>query len=59
MNNFNKVNKCSFCSYKTASGCMVTPNSYYCKKAADEYYQYMRAGRQNKPAKSLRPWDKR
>ena len=36
----NKLTKCSFCGYKTNSGCMVTPNSYYCKKATDEYYQY-------------------
>ena len=50
--------KCDFCTYKTATGCMVTPNSYYCKKATDEYYQYIRGGQQNKPTKSLRPWDK-
>ena len=54
-----RLSKCDFCSYKTATGCMVTPNSYYCKKAADEYYQYIRGGQQSKPAKSLRSWDKR
>ena len=54
-----KLTKCSFCSYKTNSGCMVTPNSYYCKKATDEYYQYIKSSQQNKPAKSLRPWDRR
>lgn len=57
----NKLSKCSFCSYATKSGCMVTPNSYYCKKAADEYYQYIR-NKNNKIAqpqtKSLRKWDK-
>ena len=54
----NKLSKCSFCSYATHSGCMVTPNSYYCKKATDEYYQYLRNSKQ--PAvKSLRPWDKK
>ena len=58
MNNA-KLSKCSFCSYATKSGCMVTPNSYYCKKATDEYYQYIRDGQHSKPAKSLRPWDKR
>ena len=57
MNN-TKLSKCSFCSYKTATGCMVTPNSYYCKRAADEYYQYINS--KNKPiTKSLRPWEKR
>ena len=55
----NKLTKCSFCGYKTSSGCMVTPNSYYCKKAADEYYQYIRGCQQSNPAKSLRPWDRR
>ena len=55
----NKLSKCNFCSYATKSGCMVTPNSYYCKKATDEYYQYIKGGQQSKPAKSLRPWDRR
>jgi hypothetical protein len=32
---------------------MVTPNSYYCKKANDEYYQYIRGNQQQKPIKSL------
>lgn len=58
MNN-KKLNKCDFCNYKTSSGCMVTPNSYYCKKAMDEYYQYIRGVTPVKPAKSLRSWDKR
>ena len=58
MNN-NKLTKCSFCAYSTKSGCMVTPNSYYCKKATDEYYQHIKGGQQSKPAKSLRPWDKK
>ena len=58
MNN-KKLSKCDFCNYKTSSGCMVSPNSYYCKKAADEYYQYIKGGQQSRPAKSLRPWDRR
>ena len=57
MNN-TKLTKCSFCQYSTSSGCMVTPNSYYCKKAADEYYQYIRINKQP-VVKSLRCWDKR
>ena len=52
------INKCQFCIYWTGKSCMVTQNSYYCKKAADEYYQYIRSN--NQPAvKSLRPWDKK
>ncbi|MBQ8730825.1 MAG: hypothetical protein IJY81_06575 [Lachnospiraceae bacterium] len=52
--------KCDFCRYTTFSGCMVTPDSYYCKEAIHEYYQYL----QNKKIaptvqKSLRPWDKK
>ena len=54
----NKLNKCSFCSYATTSGCMVTPNSYYCKKATDEYYQYVSNNKQQ-VVKSLRPWERR
>ena len=59
MNNQPK-NKCSFCKYATSRGCMVTPNSYYCKEANDEYYQYLRTKNINQPVqKSLRPWDKK
>jgi hypothetical protein len=54
-----QLTKCNFCSYKTATGCTVTPNSHYCKKAAEEYYQHIRSGQPVKQAKSLRPWDKR
>lgn len=55
-----QLTKCDFCTYKTATGCMVTPNSYYCKKANDEYYAYIRNNnRAQPPVKSLRKWDKR
>ena len=56
----NTKTKCSFCRYATRSGCMVAPNSYYCKDANDEYYQYLQGkkmGQQNQ--KSLKPWDKK
>ena len=53
-------NKCSFCKYATRGGCMVTPNSAYCKEANDEYYQYLRTKNIKQPAqKSLRSWDKK
>lgn len=53
-------NKCSFCRYWSGRSCMVTPNSYYCKQANDEYYQYLRLGKSALPTqKSLRPWDKK
>lgn len=52
--------KCSFCRYKTSSGCMVTPNSYYCKEANDEFYRYLQNKKNPQPAqKSLRSWDKK
>jgi hypothetical protein len=52
--------KCDFCTYRSNSGCMVTPNSYYCKNAVDEYYQYIRTnGSYQKPVKSLRSWDRK
>ena len=54
--------KCSFCKYATSRGCMVTPNSYYCKEANDEYYQYLRnknTGAKQPATKSLRSWDKK
>jgi hypothetical protein len=41
---------------------MVTPNSYYCKEANDEYYQYLRNQNSStkQPAqKSLRAWDRK
>ena len=58
--NVNKLNRCAFCKYFSGSGCMVTPNSYYCKAANDEYYQYLRTKNVKQPIqKSLRPWDKK
>jgi hypothetical protein len=58
MNNYKT--KCDFCRYKTASGCMATPNSAYCREAADEYYQYLKSKNTvQKPQKSLRSWDKK
>lgn len=61
MNNQFK-NKCSFCRYATRSGCMVTPNSHYCKEANEEYYRYLaNQNKCNQPIlaqKSLRSWDK-
>ena len=59
MNNTVK-NKCSFCRYATGRGCMVTPNSHYCKEANDEYYQYLKNKGSKQPVqKSLRSWDKK
>ena len=59
MNNIPK-NKCSFCVYYTGSSCMVTPSAYYCKRATDEYYQYLQSRKNNQmKQKSLRPWDKK
>jgi hypothetical protein len=59
----NKIykNKCDFCKYATNRGCMVTPNSHYCKEANDEYYQYLRTKnvKQFPAQKSLRSWDKK
>lgn len=59
MNNCYKT-KCNFCKYATAGGCMVTPNSYYCKEANDEFYQYLRNNKvsQQSTLKSFRSWDK-
>lgn len=56
------LNKCNFCKYATTGGCMVTPNSHYCREANDEFYQYLRnkkASNQQSAQKSLRTWDKR
>ena len=59
MNNVNK-NKCSFCRYYSGRSCMVTPNSYYCKDATNEYYQHLRNNQTTRqPQKSLKPWDKK
>lgn len=53
-------NKCAFCQYSIGSGCMVTPNSYYCKNAIDEYYQYLQSKKSTKfVQKSFRPWDRK
>lgn len=53
-------NKCSFCTYWTGRSCMVTPSTYYCKAATDEYYQYLQNTKNNQTTqKSLRSWDKK
>lgn len=36
-----KLTKCSFCAYKTASGCTVVPNSYNCKAANNEFFYWL------------------
>lgn len=52
--------KCDFCRFWSGSGCMVTPNSHYCKEANNEYYQYIKNSKTAQPAqKSLRAWDKK
>lgn len=52
--------KCDFCRYWSGRSCMVTPNSYYCKEANDEYYRYIKAKQAIQPAqKSLRSWDRK
>ena len=54
------ISKCSFCRYATSTGCMVTPNSSYCREATDEYYRHLKQKQTIQPAqKSLRPWDRK
>lgn len=56
----NYKTKCDFCRYATTSGCMVTPNSHYCKEANNEFYQYLQNRKTATPAqKSLRSWDRK
>ena len=53
-----KLNYCSFCVYKTASGCSAKPNSAYCTEAKNEYWQYTNNKKQSQ-IKSFRKWDKK
>lgn len=46
------VSKCDFCRYKTASGCTVTPNSYYCKDATNEFYAWLNSKKQTTQKRS-------
>ena len=56
----NTKNKCSFCRYWSGRSCMVTPNSYYCTEANNEYYQYLQnTGATKQTQKSLRSWDRK
>ena len=55
----NTKTKCSFCKYWSGRSCMVTPNSFYCKEANNEYYLYLNNKNQAQPQKSLRPWDRK
>lgn len=58
-NNNVKFSKCNFCVYWSGRSCMVTPSSYYCKDATNEYYAYIQNKRVQQPQKSLRSWDKK
>lgn len=60
----NKVRtKCDFCKHWTGRSCMVTPSSYYCREANDEYRQYVseyaKGVKSKAPVKSFRSWDKK
>lgn len=58
MQNVRKT-KCDFCTYRTATGCMVVPDSHYCAKAKDEYFAWLNSKKQQQPVKSLRKWERR
>lgn len=49
---FEKKTVCDFCTYHTRSGCMVTPNSHYCRQAKSEFFSWLE---QQKSDKSKRP----
>ena len=59
MNQTKQTSKCNFCTYYSGRSCMVTPNSYYCRDANNEYYQQLRNKANQPAAKSLRSWDRR
>ena len=50
--------KCDFCRYWTGQGCMVTPNSYYCREASDELRRYLTNKQKQSTIKSFRKCDK-
>lgn len=55
-----KLNRCAFCNYYTGSSCMVTPNSYYCREANNEYHLYLKnKDKAQTNIKSFRKWDKK
>ena len=58
MNTKQQYTKCNFCRYWSGHGCMVTPDSHYCRDALNEFYAYLNKNKQQ-PTKSLRPWDRR
>jgi hypothetical protein len=45
------VNKCSFCKYFSGRNCMVKPDSFYCKDALAEYWEWVK----NKPSRQPQP----
>lgn len=59
----NNKTKCDFCKHWTGQSCMVTPNSYYCREANDEYREYIndyvKGVKSKAPLKSLRSWERR
>lgn len=46
-----KKNKCDFCPYRTASGCMMRQDTRYCKNAEMELFRYLSSQRARKGMK--------
>ena len=58
MNIKQQYTKCDFCRYKSGRTCMAKPDSHYCKDALNEFYAWLK-NKDQQPAKSLRPWEKK
>lgn len=43
-----KLTKCNFCVYFVGNQCTVTPNSYYCKDANNEFFAWLEKIKQGK-----------
>ena len=38
---YKQYTKCDFCRYYVGKTCTARPNSWYCKEATNEFYQYL------------------
>jgi hypothetical protein len=54
------TNKCNFCKYFSGRNCMVKPDSFYCKDALAEYWEWVKNKQSRQPQpqrpKSKYPW---
>jgi len=45
---YKKYTKCDFCQYRAGGRCTVKPDSFYCRDAQNEFYQWLKERKQGR-----------